>query len=276
MYKLKKRRPISDDSLRRVTTLFMKDLISLPPMSRILDFYLKGQYFKNNPTWDASDTNWKFTKLHDELQATLPKSGGAICEVGCGSGELLKKFAQCWPEHKFMGWDIAPDAKNFWNHKQENLNFQVGNYITDSPKIGADTILLIDVLEHLADPATFLEDLQEKCQMLVIHLPLDMTVINVLFDGRLIQLRNTIGHIHYYTKALAEKLLEESGYEVVVSKYSNAWKDSPNLRLSGKIFRFIRSIVHFFSPSWNAKLLGGESLVLVAKRKSLTKKGELP
>lgn len=234
-------------------------------MSRILDFYLKGQYFKNNPTWDASDTDWKFHKFADKIRAHLPPKDGEILEVGCGSGALLKKLASDMPQHSFQGWDIAPDAKRFWGHDRPNLNFEVGDILETNLSKKADIILLIDVLEHLADPGTFLEKLKGKGKLIAVHLPLDMTLVNLIFDKRLVHLRDSIGHIHYYTKAIAEKLLQESGYDVILSEYSHAWKDSPNLRPMGRIARIFRWALSQISPTLNAKLLGGETLILIAR-----------
>lgn len=239
-------------------------------MSRILDFYLKGQYFKNNPTWDASDTNWKFNKLADIIKSNLPSKGGEVFEVGCGSGALLKKLASEMPQHFFHGWDIAPDAKRFWDHKHSNLDFQVGDFLDSNVGKKADLVLLIDVLEHLADPGTFLESLSGRTGLIAIHLPLDMTLVNLIFDKRLIRLRDSIGHIHYYTKAIAEKLLHESGYEVVLSEYSNAWKDSPHLTTAGRVMRIFRWTLNLMSPTLNAKLLGGETLILMARPKQMS------
>jgi SAM-dependent methyltransferase len=234
-------------------------------MSRTLDFYLNGQYFKNNPTWDAADTYWKMLKLYDKILAQLPSQRASVLEIGCGSGALLKKLAMDIPQHSFKGWDIAPDAKRFWEHNQANLSFEVGDFLESKTSEKADIILLIDVLEHLADPGNFLEKLRLKGKCVIIHLPLDMTLMNLIFDQRLVHLRDSIGHIHYFTKALAEKLLRESGYEVVVSEYSNAWKDSPNLRPLGRIMRIFRWGLNKLSPTLNAKILGGETLVLVAR-----------
>lgn len=251
--------------MRRVTTLFYRDLISSSAMSRILDFYLKGQYFKNNPTWDTADTGWKIQKLSGKIQAHLPAQKARVLEVGCGSGELLKKLAAAMPQHSFHGWDIAPDAKRFWDHNQANLSFEVGDILESKTSEKADIILLIDVLEHLADPGTFLEKLRPKGKYVAIHLPLDMTLVNLVFDQRLVRLRDSIGHIHYFTKALAEKLLQESGYEVILSEYSHAWKDSPHLRPLGKLMRLFRWGLSKISPTLNAKLLGGETLIMVAR-----------
>ncbi len=234
-------------------------------MSRILDFYRNGQYFKNNPTWDSTDADWKYQRFAKKIEAHLPEEQGTVWEVGCGSGALLKRLASEMPKHKFYGWDIAPEAKQFWNHSYSNLNFEIGDVLETGMSRAADVIMLIDVLEHLADPTTFLERIRNKGKYVIIHLPLDLTVINLIFDQKLLNLRDSVGHIHYYTKSIAEKMLRESGYEVLVSEYSNAWKDSPNLRLLGRLGRVFRKVFNWFSPALNAKILGGETLILIAK-----------
>ncbi len=237
-------------------------------MGRIVDFYTKGQYFKNNPTWDTADTEWKFGRLNHKVESCLENGGESVLEVGCGSGKLLSSLAKKLPNHRFQGWDISPDAKHFWEeYRQENLELNVGDILERDTGFKREVILLVDVLEHVADPLSFLERLKPRASHVVVHLPLDMNVVNVLFDKRLVSLRDSIGHIHYFTKATAEKMMSEAGYEIISSEYSNAWKDSPNLRLLGKIGKVIRSFVYLLSPTLNAKLLGGETLILVAKPK---------
>jgi len=237
-------------------------------MSRILNFYLSGEYYRNNPTWDASDTDWKFGKLVKPLETILPQKSAQIVEIGCGSGELLKKLSSHWPEHQFKGFDIAPDAKRFWNHQNSNLSFAVGDFLAEPPSQPADVVLLIDVLEHLADPVTFLERLSPYSKYIMVHLPLDMTVVNILFDQRILRLRDSIGHIHYFTKAIGEKLILEGGYKVLDSFYSRAWKDSPNLSSMGKALRLVRAVLSSIDADRNAKILGGETLLITARSES--------
>jgi hypothetical protein len=78
-------------------------------------------------------------------------------------------------------------------------------------------------------------------------------------------MRDSVGHIHYYTKAVAEKMVQDAGYAIVSSEYSNAWKNSPNLSWAGKIARIFRWTLNKISPTLNAKIFGGETLILIAK-----------
>jgi tRNA G46 methylase TrmB len=53
------------------------------------DIYTEGEYLKNNPTWDVEDAPWKADLIFRMMQKHQidPKT---ICEIGCGSGEILR------------------------------------------------------------------------------------------------------------------------------------------------------------------------------------------
>jgi len=76
----------------------------------VADMYIDGEYLKHNPTWDVEDAPWKADLIFRMLQKHRlePKT---ICEVGCGSGEILHHLQQRMPVScEFTGYEISPQA----------------------------------------------------------------------------------------------------------------------------------------------------------------------
>jgi len=229
-----------------------------------LDRYLNGEYASQNPDWDSADAAWKSSKLCEVLKDhhIIPST---IVEVGCGSGEVLVTLQKTFPNAAFSGYDIAPDTAQFWQrHRATGIQFKVADYLTETTP-AADLILLFDVLEHLGNPWQFLNSLHGRCNLLAIHFPLDLSVLSVLREKPLLFVRNKVGHLHYFTKTLALSLLEESGYEVIEARFTNAALEVPQRSIKTRLFAWMRKCVYLFNHDVGARLLGGETLMVLAK-----------
>jgi SAM-dependent methyltransferase len=236
------------------------------------DFYTDGTYLKNNPTWDSEDAEWKFNKmlplLNDMLKTTAKLR---ICEIGCGGGKLLSLLAKAYPQHQFVGWDLANDAAKFWNYELKNLSFFSGDIFKSTAEIQKnqfDLVLLIDVVEHVENPHQFLENVRTISKNCFFHMPLDLSAMSVLFDYKLVHVRKQVGHIHYFTKSIFLELLRESKMVGVKVTFSNSWKDSPKKTLSTKVINIFRYVINFFSPDLNARLLGANTLFALVKNQN--------
>ena len=75
--------------------------------------YLDGTYLENNPNWDREDAAWKANLVRNILNDhnIQPNS---ICEVGCGSGDILRCLSASFPLVNLFGYDIAPHLAKFW------------------------------------------------------------------------------------------------------------------------------------------------------------------
>lgn len=71
--------------------------------------YAQGQYLKNNPTWHEEDGAWKAKKVLNIVRQNRldPRF---ICEVGCGSGEILSCLYDDFELAELVGYEISPQA----------------------------------------------------------------------------------------------------------------------------------------------------------------------
>ena len=123
-----------------------------------------------------------------------------------------------------------------------------------------------DVLEHVEDPFSFLRDIRPKSTYKIIHLPLDISVRNVLL-GNLIKFRAAYGHLHYFTKDLALQMLRDAGYEVI--DYLYTWQENPLQFIWSENRKSPRKLARKLAGFIARKILGVPSLLFFALQKDL-------
>ncbi len=235
-------------------------------MSKPYNSYLSGAYLEKNPTWDDEDSEWKAGKVLEIMRdnSLMVKS---IADIGCGAGGVLAALAKYLPDAELSGYDIAPAVAKFWEDiDNTNICLKVGDFFTDNIKY-YDVVLLLDVLEHVVDPHEFLARLKPYSDYIVIHFPLDLSAMSVLRESPLLYVRHKVGHIHSFTKGLALALLQECGYEVLDWQYTGAAFNAPQSGLKTWLARMPRSIAYAMNKDFGVRLLGGETLMVLAKPK---------
>src|SRR5205823_13237221 len=124
--------------------------------------YLDGEYQLKNPAWHVEESAWKAWQILRILRRNRV-SPATVCEVGCGAGEVLTQLQQRLSgEPTFWGYDISPQAMELAKRRaNERLRFRLGD-IGDIEDGYFELILVLDVIEHLADYFRFLSDLKDK------------------------------------------------------------------------------------------------------------------
>ena len=124
---------------------------------------------------------------------------------------------------------------------------------------------MLDVFEHIRDPFSFLENSRRHATHFVFHVPLDLSASAIVRGYPLINARKKVGHLHYYTKDLALSTLFETGYEVLDWRYTGASLNSPNRSLKTRLAAMPRRIAYAVNKDFGVRLLGGETLLVLAK-----------
>ncbi len=224
-----------------------------------------SEYLEKNKTWHAEDSPWKAGQIRKMLtkQKLQFKS---IVEIGCGVGEILYELDKHInnPKISYDGYDIAPDAIKIAKQKEKsNVRFRCENLL-EKKDMAFDLMLMIDVFEHVPNYLEFLSACNDKAEYFIFHIPLDINCNNIL-RGKLTRLRDRLGHIHYFTRKTALAALEDTGYEIVDSFYTAGCK-LPNRSIETKILNIPRSMIFPIAPDFIVHLLGGYSLLVLAKK----------
>jgi 2-polyprenyl-3-methyl-5-hydroxy-6-metoxy-1,4-benzoquinol methylase len=225
--------------------------------------YTDGTYLRNNPGWHADDSAWKAK----HVAALLTRHGiepATVCEVGCGAGEILRELSLAIPCARFTGYEISPNAYALCSRKaKERLDFRLANLL--ETKEVYDVALAMDVFEHVEDCFAFLRQLRERARYKVFHIPLELSVQQVMRATPLIEARRSVGHIHHFSKETALALLEDCGYRVLDHSYTSGRTELGGLGWKSKMLKWPRQSIFRASPDLAARMLGGYSLLVLAR-----------
>jgi hypothetical protein len=225
--------------------------------------YTDGTYLRNNPSWHAGDAAWKAAHVLRMLERHR-LSPRTVCEVGCGSGEIVRTLARALPAARFVGCDVSPDAIRISRGKAtDNLDFRLGD-ATRTATI-YDLVMAIDVFEHVEDCFGFLRGLRGKGRYKLFHIPLDLSALSVMRRDKLLAMRRRVGHIHYFTKDTALALLQDTGYRVVDHFYTAGSTDLDKLGWKTRLLKGPRRGLFAIDPDAAARWLGGYSLMVLAQ-----------
>jgi hypothetical protein len=78
-------------------------------------------------------------------------------------------------------------------------------------------------------------------------------------------LRESVGHIHYFTKDTALAMLVDCGYRIIDFRYTASRLELPNQSRSSQVVAPLRKAVHSLNPDLAVRVLGGYSLLVLAE-----------
>lgn len=233
------------------------------------NIYINGQYLKNNSTWGVEDSIWKSDMIIKLLQANKIEPAEVI-EAGCGAGAILENLSKKFFFIKSLkGFDISPQAIEMAKTREtDRLTFYCED-VTLKKDIHTDVLLVIDVLEHLDDFYDFLRKIKSLSKYFVFHIPLDISCRTILKPHVMLQQRNAVGHIHYFSEEMVLWFLKDMGFDIIQYDYT---KPVVDINAADSFKRWIKKILRNFSFRLNkkisVKLWGGYSLMILAKQSS--------
>ncbi|MDT5235488.1 MAG: hypothetical protein QOF47_1475 [Mycobacterium sp.] len=226
--------------------------------------YETGEYLAHNPDWHAEDSPYKAQWIADILKRNRVDPGH-IVEVGTGSGEILVQLRQSFPAARLEGYDISPQAYAIAAPKSDDwLTFHHADYLTaEGP--APDVLMAIDVFEHVEDYMAFLKALKPRARLKLFHIPLDLSVQGVLRGTPILAARQTIGHLHYFTKDTALAVLGDCGYEIIDWNYTHGAESLPNRALRTRILNVPRRLIGAVNEDLAVRLMGGASIMVLTR-----------
>lgn len=227
--------------------------------------YEDGTYLRNNPTWHEEDSPWKARQIAAILRRNqvAPQT---VAEIGCGAGEVLNCLARELGDSVFCtGYDVSSQAIALSRKKERaNLRFHRTDPL-EKPDTVFDVMMAIDVFEHVDDYYGFLRKLRKTARHTVFHIPLDLSVQSVLRAHPIQNQRDIVGHIHYFTKETALAALKDTGYEVVDHCYTHGALELANRGWKANLMKLPRKALFALQPDLAVRLLGGFSLMVLAR-----------
>ena len=230
--------------------------------------YINGEYFENNPTWDVEDSPWK-AKIINSIMERNRIAVNELVEVGCGAGGILTSLAEKNPQIRTLrGYDISPQAIRLAEkRKSERIDFYLGDFVNDNLPANADVILVIDVLEHVSDYYGFLQKLKDRASYFIFHIPLDLSCRTILKPHVMLQQRQTVGHLHYFSEEMIWWFLKDSGFRVIDWEYTKPITDTRrSVSFKQSVKKKLRNFSYNINKKITVKLWGDYSLLILAQQ----------
>jgi len=226
--------------------------------------YEGGEYLAKNPGWHVEESPWKAEQVLRMLKRNR-LSPATVCDVGCGAGEVLSQLQKrLSAECTLCGYDVSPLAIEFAKTRaNERLQFRVSDF-SDVGAGGFELIIVLDVLEHLEDYFDFLRRIKTKSCHKIFHIPLDLSVQTVLRRDGLLKRREMYGHLHYFTKETALRMLRDAGYEILDYFYTPRSNDLAGNRTQ-RLLKLVRKSCFGVNEGLTVRSLGGYSLLVLAR-----------
>ncbi|MGB8398668.1 class I SAM-dependent methyltransferase [Bradyrhizobium sp.] len=225
--------------------------------------YDNAEYLANNPSWHVEDSPWKAARIFEILDRNSIKPA-RIVEVGCGAGEILVQLKTKLPGSTFVGYEMSSQAFKLASER-ERPGVQFVNKSIFHDNVHFDALLCIDVFEHVDDYIGFVRSLKKFAKYKVFHIPLDLSVQSVFRSQALLDARKSVGHLHYFTKQTAIETVRYAGYEIIDHHLTAMAMELPNRGLRANLMNVPRWLLSRLSPDLAARLLGGWSLMVLAR-----------
>jgi ubiquinone/menaquinone biosynthesis C-methylase UbiE len=169
---------------------------------------------------ELEDRLWHFEALHDHVRRALTSHSlppnASILDAGCGTGGLLRRMGNWWPEAKREGLDFSPLAVEF-ARKRVGGTITEGS-ITALPFAGNsfDAIVSMDVLCQVEQPQAALREFA-RCLR-----PGGLVVVNVPAYRWLWSYHDDAVQSHHrFTRPEINTLFRDAGLQPVYATYWN-------------------------------------------------------
>jgi len=182
-----------------------------------------GKYRSTNPLQKFLISRF-FARVRS-LYALIPP--GPLCEVGCGEGFALRDLADqgLLKDRPVTGVDIRDESLLFASELVRGADFKKASaYELPFGKKECRCVMLLEVLEHLEDPAKALREAARVGDYLLISVPHEpfFMAANFLRGKNWSRWGSDEEHIHFWGKRTFRKLLEPYG-EILRFETSFPW-----------------------------------------------------
>jgi 2-polyprenyl-3-methyl-5-hydroxy-6-metoxy-1,4-benzoquinol methylase len=160
-----------------------------------------------------------------EIASFFNESPGTVLDIGCGGGMTGKLIKEKFPDARVIGIELNPRAAEHARQWLDTVICEDVDTLNLSEHIGGariDTVMFLDVLEHIYDPWRVLVRvrswLDEHARVLA-SVPNIRNIANLddLAGGHWNYAANgvlDITHVRFFTRESLQRLFEETGYVV--------------------------------------------------------------
>ena len=188
-----------------------------------------------------------------DVVAALPRPLGRVLDVGCGAGGMAPALRAA-SATDVVGIEVEPEAAAVAAAVMDEVHVGPVEEMLDQAGDGFDTVLCLDVLEHLVTPGQVLADLRDRTRVGG-HLQVSVPNARHFSLVRDLVLRGTFGytesghrddtHLRWFTRRDIVALVEAAGWAVVGTSVPPLGRSAPLHRLTrGRSSEFLVAQVY--------------------------------
>ena len=181
--------------------------------------------WKTHLTSDTAFDSQYHENPRDEIASFINGPPGVVLDVGCGGGATGKLLKEKFPGTRVVGIELNPHAAQHARQYLDEVICGSIDQIDVRQNLGdaaIDTVLLLDVLEHLYDPWRALLHIRgwiAANTRVLASVPniRNLASLDELAAGRWEYASNgvlDITHVRFFTRESFRRLFEETGYRV--------------------------------------------------------------
>lgn len=206
-----------------------KHIIPIPTENELEEVYEDQYYSDEKPLYiermneDLTWWNLTYDDRYEFFEKELGKESRSILDVGSGPGLFLKRGQ----ERKWEVTGIEP-SKQAYDYSSKSLGMNIHNYFlnheTKNNTGSFDVIHMSEVLEHISNPVNMLEICHEKLNkdgLICIVVPNDYNPLQILLGEACDYESWWVApphHINYFNFNSLSKLLENTGFDIVLKE----------------------------------------------------------
>jgi SAM-dependent methyltransferase len=208
--------------------------------SQATKLYLTDEYIQKNPTLHEEDSPWKVGLIKPFVDSFIGHLDHRreinLLDVGGGAGVILSDVAEYIESaHKVsankFALDLSPGMLEIQKGRNPDLRRALHADIHSAPLKDKeiDLTLMIDVLEHVPEPAAALQEVRRFSKFILLKVPLEDNLYYNFSDfirrGKVRQHHiDVIGHINVYRWSTLRKELEAHAGRIVGYRFTNVFE----------------------------------------------------
>lgn len=170
--------------------------------------------------WESA----RFEVLYSLIKEYMPQIMGrrnTIVDIGCGDMFFIENLARRMPDSRFVAIDPAldEDMVKMFSDKLARFNIKIFNSwetATQNSPDKADIVLLLDVIEHVADDISLLKSL--KTSTIITDETIFMITVPA-FQGLFCSRDRFLGHERRYNNRQLKNTIKKAGLKEISSGY---------------------------------------------------------
>ena len=231
-------------------------------MDSVAQSYTDGSYANRNPAFGDENSRWKVSNALRAIEEwKIPHE--SVVEIGCGAGAIIRDLSDELGCLCAVGYEPMPEAYAVAKEREtETLSFR--NQTVDEPVPEPfDLAMCFDVLEHVEDAHSFVRKMKSFSSRFLFHIPLDMNVQMVARMKPIMTVRESVGHLHYFSKDTALAMLRECGLQIEGCFYTFGGESAYQAPLY-RLMKGPRKLAYAINRDLAVRWMGGWSLLVYA------------